>query len=444
MIPDVLVLGAGPAGCVVSRRLAKAGARVMLVGAAARPGWEGLSARSQALLTEEGAGTDAHAGGDAFSSVIAGPFPRGGVWADRAVEGFEWLVERRQLAKSLRSEALSAGVDYRFDAVTHAVCSAGLWRVRLHSGGRLEAPVLVDARGRRGAERRGPVLLALGQTFRRQRSAASGTEIRAFDAGWCWWATRGRALWVQVVSRPHSRHPAGWIAAAAAQVPALAQALEGATPDGDAVARPAHARLGIARHLGLATHDSTPWRVGDAALALDPLSGQGVYEALRGAGLVATAIQSVLNGGDAEIAHRFVSDRQVEAWIRGVRVAAGFYREYGERSDFWARTAAGYEQLLADAAPVALGTLRRAVLHDGRILEREVIVTADHPRGVWQVDGVPLVPLKGYLESAKHSTVAGAAEALEKPEAAVAAAIHWLQRTGVVSVQFRQRDSSGG
>ncbi len=63
------------------------------------------------------------------------------------------------------------------------------------------------------------------------------------------------------------------------------------------------------------------WRVGDSALALDPLSGQGVYEALRGARLVAAAIQSVRTGGDAARARRFVTERQEEAWRRGVRAA---------------------------------------------------------------------------------------------------------------------------
>ena len=54
MSHDVLVIGAGPAGSVVAGRLAAAGARVALVGAAARAGWEGLSSRSLALLAEEG------------------------------------------------------------------------------------------------------------------------------------------------------------------------------------------------------------------------------------------------------------------------------------------------------------------------------------------------------------------------------------------------------
>jgi 2-polyprenyl-6-methoxyphenol hydroxylase-like FAD-dependent oxidoreductase len=425
---DVLVIGAGPAGSVVAGRLAAAGARVALVGAAARAGCEGLSRRSLALLAEEGLEPPA--------GIIDGPVPRSGEWGGRAVEGTEWLVERRALAVALRCLARGAGVDDRRDTVTSLQWEGGQWRGFLHAGGSLAAPQVIEARGRRGPERRGPLLLAVGRQFRTRFRAASGaplkpgTHIHTTDFGWCWWAARADALWVQVVGRPRGAGeartlPAAWIAAAAAQIPALARALEGAHPDGDLVARPAHARLGPN------TRDATRWRVGDAAVALDPLSGQGVYEALRGARLVATAVQSVMRGGDAPPAHRFVALRQEESWISGVRTAGSFYRENAARSTFWSETATAYERLLPRAAPDAPRVERRPVLCGDRILERDVIVTPQHPRGVWHVADVPLVSLKGYLESAEHATITGAATVVNRPAAAVASAIHWLQQAGI-------------
>jgi len=475
---DVLIIGSGPAGCVVAARLAAAGARVALVGAAARAGWEGLSRRSLALLAEEGLlaeETRADSRG-----VIDGPFPRSGEWGGgRRVLGLEWLVERRALADGLRACARAAGVDDRRDTVTNLQWQGGRWWGLTRSGETLAAPQVIEACGRRGPERRGPLLLAVGRQFRTGcRDGAGtpaaaptqpGTHIHAIDFGWCWWAARADALWVQVVGRPHgghsamahpagahaaAGHPSAWIAAAAAQIPALARVLEGALPDGDLVARPAHARLGLGRHglarvglAGLGHHacDTTRWRVGDAALALDPLSGQGVYEALRGARLVATAVQSVLRGGDASPAQRFVALRQEESWISGVRTAGSFYRENAARSPFWSQTAAAYERLVApSAAPAAPRVERRPVLCDGRFQERDVIVTAQHPRGVWHVADVPLVSLKGYLESAEHATVSGAAAVVDRPATAVASAIHWLQQTGSVARQVRARVPSGG
>jgi hypothetical protein len=458
---DVLVIGSGPAGSVVAGRLAAAGARVALVGAAARAGWEGLSRRSLALLAEEGL--------DGAPGIIDGPFPRSGVWGGgRRVEGLEWLVERRALAAALRCRARAAGVDDRRDTVTSLQWESGQWRGLTRAGVSLAAAQVIEARGRRGPERHGPLLLAVGRQFRTRfdadpagAPAQPSTHIQPLDFGWCWWAARADALWVQVVGRPrcghpaiaHSAeahaaagHPAAWIAAAAVQIPALARALEGSLPDGDLVARPAHARLGCYDRLNpsLEPRDATRWRVGDAALALDPLSGQGVYEVLRGARLVATAVQSVMRGGDAPLAHRFVAERQEEAWTNGVRIAAGFYRENAARGAFWSETATAYERLLPSAAPVAPRIERLPVLCGGRFVERDVIVTPQHPRGVWHVADVPLVSLKGYLESAEHATVSGAAAAVDRPAAAVASAIHWLQQTGIMARELRPGIPLGG
>ncbi len=435
--------GAGPAGSVAARRLAAAGVRVALVGMGSRPGWEGLSARSRALLAEEGL--------DVQSGVIAGPFARRGMWADgRLVEGREWLVERSRLAEALRGRALSEGAVLRPDMVTSTRREEEHWRVYLRSGDSLQAPVLIEARGRRGTQRRGPVLLAYGQGFRGQWRESSGTGIGACDRGWCWWAQHGEALWVQTVGRPRAGPAARWIAAAAAQIPALARALDGASARGAPVARPAHARLGA---IG---RDPTVWRVGDAALALDPLSGQGVYEALRGARLTATVIQSIMEGGDAPLAQRFVAERREEAWQQAVRAAVSFYGENAGRGEFWSGVAAEYAALLPAGAAghsasldgasrtAAVRIERRPVLDRGRILEREVIVTAEHPRGLWHVDGVPLAALKAYLDAAESATIAGAAEALDRPQSAVTSAVQWLQKTGAALRQVSPSLSLGG
>lgn len=473
MTHDVVICGAGPAGSVVAQRLAGAGLRVALVGAATRPGWEGLSSRSRGLLAEEGV--------DRQGEVIAGPFMRRGVWANgRSVEGVEWLVERAALADALSARAHERGADYRADTVTSTTRAGDHWRVALRSGEVLAARMVVDARGRRarspqrhesrnteamrdGFRRSGPLLLAIGQKFRRRGAGGSGTGIGSTDTGWCWWAERGDALWAQIIGKPRSLQPTTWVAAAAAQIPALARALEGAIPDGAPVARAAHAQLGhacraaqvrpgVARgagrvQLGGASGsdgvEPTFWLAGDSAMALDPLSGQGVYEAVRGARLVATAIQSVTAGGDARVAQRFVDERRTESWLHGVRVAAGFYRENERCGGFWSETAAAYEALLTERAGLAR-IERRPVLDEGRIVERDVVVTAQHPRGVWQVAGVPLLALQGYLATAEHASVDAVAVALDRTPAAVASAMSWLRERGSLLRQGLPRVSSGG
>jgi len=428
---DVLVMGAGPAGSATARRLAAAGVSVALIGGDSRSGIEGLSTRSHALLVEEGI--------EAGSGAFGGPYRRDGYWAlGRKVEGLEWLTERRALARALRATAVASGACSYLSTVRSVTYDGSIWWLCLGDGTTCSAPFVVDARGRRGAEVRGPVLLAVGQRYRANVVLASGTHLSATEDGWCWWVTHGRDIWVQVVGRPRQRHPNAWIGAAAEQVSGLARALAGAEAVGKVAGRPAHARLGVQE-----TGDPT-WRVGDAAMALDPLSGQGIYEALRGARLVSTAIQSVLRGGDPAIARRFVAERTREAWFRGVKSAASFYSELAIRSEFWADTARQYLALIPPPSTLITVVEQRPVLVDGRIVEREVLVGPGHTRGVFHVEGVPLVALKRYLDGVHNATVPSAADALDLPPTAVASAIQWLRTSGLLRQQAPASGALGG
>jgi hypothetical protein len=64
-----------------------------------------------------------------------------------------------------------------------------------------------------------------------------------------------------------------------------------------------------------------------------------------------------------------------------------------------------------------------------------VIVTPDHPRGVWQLDGVELVPLLDHATARRG--VRGArlaaehAEHTARPIAAVESALSWLRYRGL-------------
>ena len=151
---------------------------------------------------------------------------------------------------------------------------------------------------------------------------------------------------------------------------------------------------------------------------------------------------------EAPRARRFITERHEEAWLRAVRVAEEFYRENCSHGAFWRDTAAAYAALLPAAAPPrqaaeAARIERRPVLDRGRILEREVIITANHPRGVWHIGGVPLASLKHYFDAAEHATIDGAALALDRPPAAIATAIHWLQQVGHM-LRPQPSVSSGG
>jgi flavin-dependent dehydrogenase len=418
---DVVVLGAGPAGAVVARRLAAGGARVIVVqGAPPATAREGCSRRTRERLLAEGL--------DEVVATLEGPVPRGGRWGDgRQVAGLEWLADRGRVAAALDAALARAGIARVAGPATRVARLPSGFAVEC-AAGRLETRLVVDARGRRGPQSRGPLLLALGRRYA-YRSARPETRIEAWSDGWCWLADDGEQVFVQLVGRPRRGGvPSDWFAAAAARVEGLAPILA-AAPAGPLVARPAHARL------GRASPDPGLWRVGDAALALDPLSGQGVYEALRGAATVAAAVETVLAGGDAALAARFVEERYREAWARAVASAARFYGENAALGQFWSDTAAGYARLAEPAVTGPARVERRAVLEDGRIRERPVLVTASVPRGVWHVDGVPVVALLDLVRDRAPAAacVLDAARRLDRPPAAVESALRWLRASGALA-----------
>ncbi len=333
MSVDVVVVGGGPAGCIAARRLAAQGARVVLYAGATIPGREGVSHRARELLEDEDP--------DTAMQALCGPVARGGQWGNgRAVVGSEWLVDRTALATGLRRAALAAGVELRSGIVNRIEQRALGVGVESLAAGPCQARLLIDARGRRAPARRGPVLAATGQAFVTHAPVQSGTAIYPFAQGWCWLITEPGTAWVQLTGTVRAIRSGTLLGAARAQIAPLAGALQGALPSGPATIRPAHASLGQ-RSPNLAR-----WRVGDAAFAPDPLSGQGIYEAVRGARLIATAVDSVLRGGDVALAQRFAAERQHTAWRRHLAIAADLYSENAARGRFWSATADAYRALL--------------------------------------------------------------------------------------------------
>lgn len=405
MSHEVIVLGGGIAGSAVARRLALRGMRVALVAGTSVGGVEGMSERSVRLIQDHGA------------PLNAIPAARSGVWGARGIVGREWLIDRKELAQSLRKQAGNAGVEL-FDGWARRLARCqDLWRVATGTA-LLAAPWLIDARGRRGPALAGPKLLAVGFTVRIRATAEPATRIEPFSSGWCWWARRENELFVQITRRPRNAPLKNWLCDAANELPALAAVLETAEGAIRASARPAHAR----RASGDA--EEALWQVGDRAWAPDPLSGQGVYEALRSAELIATALGSVMDGGEPDAARRFVAQRQAHAFERAVAIAADFYRENAERGPFWRDTAAQYAGLLEEAPEVAPHIESRPVLLDGRIVLRDVLVTRQHPRGVWQVGGVPIAPLFTQLQ---RSQAAHHAPEFQQPSA-LEQARRWLKQ----------------
>lgn len=311
---DVAVIGAGPAGSATARRLALAGRRVALLERTRyetpRVG-ESLAPNAQDGLRDLGLWAE---------FVALAPLPSWGtrsLWGDATPQahshlmhpyGRGWHVDRRAFDQMLAAAAATAGATVLDGvALRRSTYRDGCWQLLAAStsappgeGGThaLRAHVLIDATGRRaqvaralGAQRmRFDRLIGVAVRFAGVEDPECGyLLVEATPDGW-WY------------SAPLPSGPPGptgtMIAMLMTDADLCGRPRLSVTDFRQAIARAAHAtqrRLGAAapvstprvhcarsqRLLRNVASDAGPWlAVGDATLAVDPVSGSGVLRAL--------------------------------------------------------------------------------------------------------------------------------------------------------------------
>jgi flavin-dependent dehydrogenase len=421
---EIAVLGAGPAGAAAALGLAALGYDVTVIAQPrARGSRESFSARVVEAL--RALGVD-----EAFVAIEPNA-ARHVCWAgeERELPG-EAQVERGAFDAGLVAALARRGVRVLRDEALRSAASGGGVRVALASGDELVAGFLVDARGRAApasaARERGPATLCVVQRWRAPVQPAR-IVVASLSAGWAWCARDGRgALTTQLAldagAAPARGELCARLVAALAESPACRELLGEATPEGEAYARDATAVLDASP-----ASDRT-LRVGDAALAVDPLSGNGVFQALSSA-LVAPAIVNTLlqRSGDAALARRFASERARDVFTRFARVSRDFYARGAAHHGgaFWQARAGWPDAEPAHAAGGEIALEQRPVVCDGFIEEREVVLTPERPLGTWRLAGIELAPLLRMLAAdAAPGAEARALAALPEPARAPVRA--WL------------------
>jgi flavin-dependent dehydrogenase len=365
---DIAVVGAGPAGSATARRLARCGCRVVLLERSRFGGprvGESLAPATQPLLAELGV----------WSQFMAlSPLPSYGtrsVWGSPDIQdhshiispyGRGWHVDRVAFDLMLAEAAVSAGAELRCGAALIGcdMADGNRWLLRLQEHGtneriRLRARLLIDATGRaaRLARRLG------GERILLDRLVGVGTMFRDVDTsreGYIlvesscdgWWYTapvppdRMMAMLMtesDLCGRARLSDLGRWRGRLAC-APATAARLVGTVLWGPRVFPAVSQRL-------RRNECDAPWiAVGDAALAVDPISGSGVVRALRSARAGAEAALSLLDGQTRHAIEPYEAERNRECTTYLHERAVYYGVEQRWRTfPFWQRRAAAVAQI---------------------------------------------------------------------------------------------------
>ncbi|MFK0310232.1 NAD(P)/FAD-dependent oxidoreductase [Pseudomonas sp. NPDC090233] len=394
--PQILVLGAGPAGAATAIGLRRLGYPVTVVSDWRRfAAVEGVSQRVLDGLR--------HAGLGGALDEAAMPATRQVRWNGEHLQmNQEFLLDRQRFDRALRADLARAGVTLVEGRVREVAK-----QVRLDDGQVLQADFLVEARGRQAPlapdRLRGPETVSLLNLWQGDPGTPA-SAVESLDDGWAWMArlADGRCYWQITLNAEGVPGKAELpeYCAARRRESALVAELFGAR-----ALEPAqvHARSSTAILAGDCVGDD--WiRVGDAAMAVDPLSGNGIFQSLSSALQAPVVINTLLRRPErAALARQFHQQRVEQLFMRFARIGRDFYGQEQARAGqpFWAR-----RRGWPDAQPLhlaadwrAVRVERRPVLRDGWVDEAEVVVTADQPLGVWHLQGVELAPVVRAVQS---------------------------------------------
>jgi flavin-dependent dehydrogenase len=345
---DLLIVGAGPAGCAAALRARALGLRVVLLADQRRQAGvlESLPPAGRRLLVDLGcwqAFVDSKpTPSRGVRSVWGAPQPveRASIWDP---DGSGWHLDRAVFDAFLQQQAVKAGAELR---------QGRLRSVRLHSG--RQGRELVECADATGAAVTGRFLLDASG-----RSAAAAGRLgarRQYDDAAVATITSYRAAASDTDNRTViEATPAGWWYSLRTDSGGSPTRVVGRITDADLDTVPTCVPPGVRDLLGGAPIEVPPRRVaansgylqpfagprwvaaGDAALSFDPLSSQGLLTALYTGRAAAQAVAATLAGSDqaiADYARRLSAIRQ--AYQANLGLYYGFERRW-PAEPFWRR-----------------------------------------------------------------------------------------------------------
>ncbi|MEC4722813.1 tryptophan 7-halogenase [Noviherbaspirillum sp. CPCC 100848] len=431
----IVVIGSGPAGAITAALLRRYGYDVTVVGRVrSQPCWEGMSIRALDGLANAGLTLNLR------TDLTAA---RRYSWWNGSLNlvNVEYLVERRQMDLALQRALTARGVNVVDGYVTHHSVQDGGCVVAVEGKcGRVSelfANFLVIAHGRRGGKHividQMPVSVMLGRLFSARLGKEAFTVTESFEDGWGWatWNGDGK-LNVNITMDGDLAGSADCeylFTTYAQRSPEISKLItSGAVPLTQVTAR------GSRPNLNADLISSTHIRVGDAAYTVDPLSGNGMYEAVSGGYAAVPVINTLLQKrADSLIAMQYYQDRARAIFRQRLDAGADIYkRESRWNSDFWRKRAINGGQAFGTTTTVDRGSfISQPVVEDGFILSRDVFISAAHPRGIRFVNGIDLAVLHKTVLANGSADIAMLTTQLSKGVKDITAALSLLVQNGL-------------
>lgn len=386
-LPNIVVIGAGPAGAATALGLKGLGYPVSCLYQPRKPSvHEGISERVFGALDSLGVQNALRA--------VSPPVPRSVTWGGVANSAnVERIVDRDRFDLGLIQDLVAAGIEVKEATVRLTQWDGVRWHIGLGDGDEITADFLVEARGRRapngqGTSTKGPISLSLGQYWRTNgRCSWESVRVGSLPEGWYWIApTIDGRLFTQIsLSGERTGLPSR-----DGGTQFIVDTLTPLAPfNDDMFANP----IGTAHYRGSTpTLHGSPCnekliRVGDAAMAVDPLSGNGIFQSLSSA-LVAPAVVNTLmtRPERGDLARRFYTSRLEHLFYRFSRIGRDFYRDTDVQHRFWEARRHWPDNRAAHANTNGIvGVATRPVVNQGYIESRDVVITHDQPLGIWRI-----------------------------------------------------------
>ncbi|MAZ88946.1 MAG: FAD-dependent oxidoreductase [Cellvibrionaceae bacterium] len=437
----IVIAGAGPAGAIAALGLARLALDIditVISKPRAFASCEGLSERVLQALHSQRA---LHA-----LATIPAPSPRNAHWnGNTSSANTERLIQRPQFDHALRQDLADAKVNLLQGQLTQVSQDTHQLALSVEDSDgnlrQLEADYFIDARGRsapsKGQERlRGPETLSLLQRW------SGGPPIQqsmalSLEQGWAWMArTESGEVYTQLT-----------LSASGADLPRKDQLTDFVHQQlqsceayidfvGEAKAQGAIIARSSTSILNCDPISDRSMRIGDAAMAVDPLSGNGIFQSLSSA-LVAPAIINTWlhKPNNYPLAQQFYRERINHSFMRFARMGRDFYQleQQWPQQKFWLQrrqwpdTRPAHEPIASNEITI----VGKAVVHNHCIESADVVTTPDQPLGIWHIDGIVLAPLVRQLQQSPLSAIDWLTQIEQQTEgdsSAYQGVYQWLQQ----------------